>query len=457
LDQSLIKLGDELRNLRKTNPDRVRQILSELSNHEAQQVFYCWELWARPNQLVKDYHEGWPEVVIVYCIGRGGGKTRLASEWIRKKATRKATEIALIGPTAAKVRDIQVLGPSGIIGVHPPSVAPSYEPSYSRVSWKNGSVGKMFSAEKGDRIRGGNFEIAWYDELGEVFDPDPFDQAMLALRVGESRMLVTTTPRLGNESLIELWKNAVFNDDPPQEGKFVRIITGSTYENLDNLSPTFKAQVLSKYEGTRLAAQEIEGKMLFESEGALWNVELITNCTLHQQDTLPEMDRICIGVDPAVTTTAKSDKTGIVVAGLSGETVYVLGDFTDSYTPQGWVNKVHHLYDMYSDQAPCSIVVERNQGGDLLTQALTKDRPFLPVDTVFSTRNKIARAEPVAILYEQNKVKHVRGLGKLEEEMCTYEGNPKQSSPNRLDGLVFAITHLVLGEKRFSKRVEFIL
>lgn len=382
--------------------------------------------------------------------------TRLASEWIKSKVKQGPQNILLIGPTSAKIRDIMVLGDSGILSVYPEKDRPEYQPSYSRVTWKNGSVGSLLSGEEPDRIRGANASLCWFDELGEVFDEDVFDQAMLALRKGESRMVVTTTPRLGNPTLLKLWERAVFNDDPPQAGKDVRIITGSTYENLDNLSKTFKSQVIASYEGTRLGKQEIEGIMLFEQEGALWTTTLIQQQTVGQDFSFPRFDKICIGVDPAVTSTKKSDKTGIVVAGLGEDgNAYVLKDLTDVYGPSQWTTKVGQEAEFWSKHATVEVVVESNQGGELVKEALLRDHPHLYVTSVFSSKSKIARAEPVAAMYERGKVWHARGeFEELEREMCIYAGLPKQKSPDRMDALVFAITRLLLTGRNYVQVTE---
>ena len=112
---------------------------------------------------------------------------------------------------------------------------------------------------------------------------------------------------------------------------------------------------------------------------------------------------------------------------------------------------------MYKRQAPTSVIVETNAGGNLTTQTLQRDRPFLPVDGVFATKNKLSRAEPVAMLYEQGKVWHVHGLAALEEEQATYEGNPREKSPDRLDSAVMAITHLIPAQRRVTKGFEMLI
>jgi len=386
-------------------------------------------------------------------VGAISGKTRIGAEWVRSKATHHKTQVALISPTSADTRDIMILGPSGLLAVHPAKTRPKYEPSYSRLVWPNGSVAKAYSAEKSDRVRGGNNEYVWIDELGAITDRDIFDQAMLTLRVGESRLLATTTPRKGNEIMLDMWKRAVFNNDPPQPGKDVRIITGSTYENQANLSTVFMNQVVSSYAGSRLGQQEIEGIMLLDNDGALWNTEILDKCRREKPE---EVKLFAIGVDPQSKKKRKSDSTGIVGCCLDGDDIgYVLDDLTGNYSPQEWANRVVSLYDNYSKEGPCIIVVENNQGGDMCVETLNHARKNLPVVTTFSTQDKLSRATPVAILYEQGRIFHTRVFQDLEEEQVTYDGTGK--SPNRLDAMVFAMNHLMATNRNVTKIVEFLM
>lgn len=380
--------------------------------------------------------------------------TRVLSEYLREVGRVSTNNVALVGSTASDTRDILVLGDSGILNVCPESESPEYEPSKSRLVFPSGCVVNLMSAESPERARGGNRTHVLADELGSWNDIDMVHQLMLSLRKGESRFVGATTPR-ATETIKYFFRNAVFNDDPPKEGKFVRIISGSTYENLHNLSKTFRDTVVSSYEGTRLGKQELEGKLLLDAEGALWTTELIVNQTMPRGEEVPELDRVVIAIDPAVTTGKHSDKTGIVVAGLGvDEYAYVIGDFTGSYTSDGWVQKVLHLYDYYSSFTSCSIAVERNQGGDMLQDALTRNRPFLPIDTVFATKSKISRAQPVAMLFEQGKVFLAQSFSDLESEMTSYEGKSRQKSPDRLDAMVMAVMGVMPTEKNVTSSFE---
>lgn len=381
------------------------------------------------------------------------GKTYCGSQWIRKQARKRLKgQMTLVGATASDVRDTMVL--EGIIPLSDPlREAPEYKISASRVVWPNGNSAKMLSAEEPERIRGLNNEKIWADELASYKTKDVIDQLLLTLRVGDTQMIGTTTPK-ATPTIKYLYDNAVFNDDPPQEGKFVRIITGSTYDNIDNLSPAFRQQVISAYEGTRLGRQELNGELLLNNEGALWTHELIHDQTLDDVQRVPEIVSVAIGVDPAMSVSKKSDLTGIVVvARCADDKVYILEDVSGRYSPQEWVKKVLSLYDRYSQSAPVTIVVEKNQGGVLVRDTLTRDRPLLPVKDVFSTTSKMARAEPIALLYERGLVHHVKGLKDLEAEMVMFDGTTMKS-PDRLDAMVFAVHHLAPLKKRFVQGFE---
>ena len=376
---------------------------------------------------------------------------------MRRKARNPENRLTIVAPTARDVIDTCVLGDSGLLGVCPPKERPEYEPSKSRVVFPNGCVASMMSAESPERARGDNRSHIWGDELGSWGDIDMLHQLLLSLRKGESKFYGTTTPR-ANDIIIYLYRNAVFNSDPPQKGKFVRIITGSTYENLSNLSSVFRDTVISTYENTRLGRQEIQGQLLLDSEGALWSTDTIVKQTLKDNEEHPPLTRCCIGVDPSVSTGKNSDNTGIVVSGLGEDNKgYVLEDLTGKYSPEGWVNRVLAVYDHYSQFCATSIVVEKNQGGDFIKQAVERVRPFLPIDYTFSSRSKIQRAEPIALMYERGLIHHVKSFTDLETEMTSYEGKPRQRSPDHLDAMVFSMYGCMPLKNKVTKGFEMLV
>ena len=397
-------------------------LLSRLSNEEAAQLRYLWEFWARPEQLAPAD----PWSIWLIKAGRGWGKTRVGAEWVRHMKD-SVGRIALIGPTAADVRDVMVDGDSGIIPISPPWDKPEYQPSKRRVVWQNGSVAYMYSADEPERLRGPQHGAAWCDEAGSWRYPDTWDMMMFGLRLGKNpKVAVTTTPR-PTPLLRQIEKSTG-----------VVITRGTTYENRANLAASFFQSIITKYEGTRLGRQELEGHDLDDSPGALWNRDQIDQFRIRKA---LDMVRIVVAVDPAVTSGEDSDETGIVVVGKDefGH-AYVLEDCSVKGTPDEWGRAaVSALNRHHADR----IVAEVNQGGDMVRYVLETIDNNIPVKMVRASRGKVSRAEPISALYEQGKVHHVGVFHKLEDQMCTWE--PGMPSPDRMDALVWGMTELMMG------------
>lgn len=375
----------------------------------------------------------------------------MACEAIKEEEARGTKLFTICATTAADCRETIVLGPSGIMSCYSEKDPrrPTYFPSKSRLEWPSGAVARLLSAENPNSSRGINSSFIYMDEIASYADIDVFHQLMFGLRIAPAKAIITTTPK-ATPTLIELSKRI---------GKDVRLISGSTFENQSNLSGNFISSIKAAYEGTSLGEQELYGKLILTSPDALWQQQTILDNTVEEED-VPEFISIAIGIDPAVSSGKNSDLTGIVVVGLGNDDkMYTLGDHSGKYSPQAWTSKVVSLYDQYSQNAPVTLVVERNQGGDLIADSLSRERSFLPIKTIFSTANKLSRAQPIALLYEQSKVKHVRGrgLGDLENELISYDGKGKgksNTSPNRMDALVFACTHLMPAKRSFVKSRE---
>lgn len=399
-------------------------MIQNLNQKEAEVLFYTWELHARSKQL--EPPGDWDVWLIM--AGRGFGKTRCGAEWIRSRVeTGKYGRLALIGATAADVRDIMVEGESGILAVSPPWFRPTYEPSKRRLSWPNGAMAITFSAEEPDRLRGPQHELLWADELGVWKYPEAWHMALLGLRVGpHPQAVVTTTPKP-----IKILLDLV-------ESKRCMVTGGSTYENADNLAPSFLKQIVSQYEGTIIGQQEIYAKLLKELPGALWQRDQLNELRLKQA---PELTRIVVAVDPAVTSGETSDETGIVVAGLGSDGHgYVLADLSCRKSPDGWARIALGAYRKWRADR---VVAEVNNGGDLVEMVIRTVDPQVSYKSVHASRGKRVRAEPVAALYEQKKVHHVGVLEALEDQMCMFTPE-STASPDRMDALVWAITELML-------------
>lgn len=365
--------------------------------------------------------------------GRGWGKTRTGAEWVREQVEQGICgRFALVGATAADARDVMVEGESGLLAIAPSWCRPKYEPSKRRLTWPNGALASTYSADEPERLRGPQHDGAWADELGAWRYPEAWDMLMFGLRLGTNpRAVVTTTPRPNKlvKELIKLSTTAVTG--------------GSSYQNRANLVPSFFAQIISRYEGTRLGRQEINGELLEDNPGALWNLAQIEDSRVK---VAPDMKRIVVAIDPAVTNTEDSDETGIVVAGIGVDNHgYVLDDLTLSASPDSWGRRaVLGFIDHQADR----IVAEVNNGGDLVENVIRMVAKDMGVSVSYkavrASRGKVVRAEPVAALYEQCRIHHVGMFAKLEDQMCEYDPLTSTKSPDRMDALVWAFTELMI-------------
>jgi phage terminase large subunit-like protein len=340
-----------------------------------------------------------------------------------------------VGETAADVRDVMIEGESGILACAPPWDRPRYIPSKREVRWDNGAVAKTYSGDEPDQLRGPQHEAAWYDELAKFqYAQEAWDQGQFGLRLGNwPRALVTTTPRP-----IPVIRSLISSPT-------THITRGSTFDNSANLAPAFLQAVREKYEGTRLGRQELMAEVLDDLAGALWSRDMIEQARFNGQ--LPEMSRIVVGVDPSGFDGESGDSQGIVVAGLGKDGhYYVMDDCSVRMRPEGWGRKVIDVYRTYQANHIC---VEKNYGGDMCRAVIHSVMPAAPIRVVTATRGKHVRAEPIASLYEQKKVRHARPFTALEDQMClmttqSYEG---AGSPDRLDAMVWAMTELSQGKQ----------
>jgi phage terminase large subunit-like protein len=371
--------------------------------------------------------------------GRGAGKTRAGAEWVRAIAEADpAARIALIGETEHDAREVMIEGVSGLLAAHRSAgTRPQWIASRRRLEWRNGAVAQVFSAEDPESLRGPQFSHAWCDELAKWRRADAaFDMLQFALRLGTGpRALITTTPRP-----LPLIKRLV--TDPATVLSRAR-----THANARNLAPGFLGHVLDRYGGTALGRQEIDGEIVADRADALWPRGLIErNRVAPAAPAELKLSRVVVAVDPPVSATKRADCCGIVAAGRTEEgTVYVLADETCAgLSPQGWARKAVALWHRL---AADRLVVEVNQGGDMVRAVIGEVDRAVPVVPVRALRGKYLRAEPVAHLYEQGRVKHAGVFAQLEDEMCDFgpEGLSSGRSPDRLDALVWAVTALTFG------------
>lgn len=428
--------------LRELGDGELEAYLRELSPKQLEEITHLWEFWARDNQLEPEGND-WD--YWIFNAGRGAGKTRAGAEWVRHRVRSGDKRIACVAPTKGDIRRVMVEGESGLLNVcwagdktyrGKPIGYPIWTPTNSTLSWENGAVAQFFSAEDPDRLRGPQFHSAWADEVAAWRNQqDVWDMLMFCLRLGRHpRAMVTTTPKP-----TKLMRSLL------RHPKAI-ISSGSTFDNKENLAGTFLEAIKKTYEGTRLGRQELYAEMLEEADGALWTTETLDQCLIDEPHDPVEfaqtLARVVISVDPAITANAESDMTGIIVAGvdINGHG-YILEDATEKLSPQGWASKVVSLYKRYNADR---IVAERNQGGDMVRRTIEAEDETVPIRLVHASRGKFARAEPISALYEQGKVKHLRGLDELETQMRTWEPLGSIGSPDRLDACVWALTDLML-------------
>jgi phage terminase large subunit-like protein len=422
--------------LREIPPEKLKEVLDQLGPKKTEELQHTWEFWARPEQL--EPNDDWN--IWIALAGRGWGKTRAGVEWVRHQVKSGKKRIAAVAPTNSDIRRVMVEGESGFLNVCWKGDKtyrggklgyPNWSPTNRTLTWENGAKVEFYSAEDPERLRGPQFHAAWADEVAAWRNQqDVWDMLQFTLRLGRKpRVMVTTTPKP-----TKLMRALIAS---PQS----HITRGSTFDNVDNLAKPFLETIKKEYEGTRLGNQELYAEMLEEADGALWTTEVLDKCTIEQKD-IPELNRIVVSIDPAVTSKTESDMTGLIVAGIDVNGIgYVLEDATDRYSPAEWAAKAISLYKAHSADR---IVAERNQGGDMVRRTLEAEDEAVPIRLVHASRGKMARAEPISALYERGKVKHAKGLDELETQMRTWEPLGSMGSPDRLDACVWALTDLML-------------
>jgi len=382
--------------------------------------------------------------------GRGAGKTRLGAEWVNSLvrgfspfALGRHGHIALVGETLGDVREVMIEGQSGIVTISRHD-RPRFEASRRRLVWDNGAIAQIFSSEDPESLRGPQFEAAWCDELGKWKNDEAcFDMLQFGLRLGQMpRQLITTTPRP-----TKLLKRLMA--DPTVLQTRMR-----TADNAGNLAEGFLHMVEQRYGGTRLGRQELEGELIEDREDALWSRAALENARL---DGLPQLQRIVVAIDPPASSHKASDACGIVAAGLdeSGVVIVLADASMKAARPQDWAGAAVALYHALGADY---LVAEVNQGGDMVTAVIRAVDAAVPVKAVRARRGKWLRAEPVAMLYQQGRVRHAGRFPELEDEMCDFGPNGLSNgrSPDRLDALVWAVNELMPDHSASPRIREFL-
>lgn len=423
--------------LASEDPSVRQRVANSLNQEERNEWRFHWGMQARKAQLPPT--GDWRTWLIL--AGRGFGKTRAGAEWTRLIAEDNSeARIALISSSINEARSVMVEGESGILSCCPPDRKPVFEASLRRVRFPNGAQAQLFSAAEPESLRGPQFSHAWCDEIGKwPLSNDratrALDNLLMGLRLGtDPRIAVTTTPR-AVPIVHRLMASA-------KDGSVV-ISHGSTHDNVANLPRKFLNAIDSEFGGSQLARQEIAGEMLSDLEGTLWpraTLEKVRN-----SQSVSPLTRIVVAVDPPIS--SSGDECGIIVAGVAEDGIArVLADCSIARAkPSDWARMVAVAAEQWGADR---VIAEANQGGAMVESVLRAANAVLPVKLVHASRGKIARAEPVAALYEAGKVQHAGSFPKLEDQMCgmliggEYAGPSR--SPDRADALVWALTELML-------------
>ncbi len=368
----------------------------------------------------------------VPLAGRGWGKTKVGAQTVRHWDA-VGEIINIVGPTASSVRSVMIEGESGLLSCYPPDRRPEYIPSLHQINFPGGAKGFTFSADEPERLRGPQCTKYWADEpCAWRFLQDAWDNLMFGFRLGDDpRGICTTTPKPVK------WLTDLLANPATVTSRH------SSYENKGNLAPAFFTEIVSKYEGTRIGRQELLAEILLDVPGALWTRALIDATRGKQSDVIPEgIVRIVVAVDPAVTSKADSDETGIIVCALTRNWhVLILDDLSVRESPLGWAKVV---IAAYKARRADRVVCEVNNGGDLVAGNIRGIDPNVSVRSVRASRGKYIRAEPVAALYEQGRVHHIGAFPVLEDQMCGWTPQGDERSPDRLDALVWGVTELLI-------------
>lgn len=419
----------------------LEAFLNALSPNALMSLPWLFEHWALDGHQLPP-PGNWTTWVILG--GRGAGKTRAGSEWIRAQVEGGKSEdpgqcsrVALVAETLDQAREVMVFGESGILNCSPADRRPEWQATRKRLVWPNGAVAQLFSASDPEALRGPQFDCAWCDELAKWKKGEAaWDMLQFGLRLGlQPRQVVTTTPR--NNALLQtiLAESATVSTNAP------------TSANRMHLAKNFLETIVRKYQGTRLGRQELDGEILLDTEGGLWSWASLEAA---RTPRALDLDRVVVAVDPPVTSGSDADECGIIVAGVAQQgppqdwAAEVIADGSlKGASPQIWAQRAVELFHAHRADR---LVAEINQGGDLVATLIRQIDPMIPFRGVRASRGKVARAEPVAALYEQRRVTHRGAFAALEDQMTamTVSGFVGRGSPDRVDALVWAITDLMI-------------
>jgi phage terminase large subunit-like protein len=434
-----------IRRLARRAAEQRAWVVRRLTLPQKRTLDEFWPAWAHDGQAPPA--GDWPTWLMV--TGRGFGKTRAGAEWVSELArTMGPIRIALVGATIEDALKVMVTGPSGVRTIARTGERVELNKKDALVRFPSGAEACLYSGACPEKLRGPEHHFAWCDEIAKWRYPEEsWDNLQLGLRLGTApKTLVTTTPRA-----IPLLRRLVATS----------VVTrGRTADNL-NLPAGRVARLEAEYRGTRKGREELDGELIEEAEGALWTRALLEKGRAAAvagpagPDGEGRFARIVIGVDPPAS--AGGDACGIVACALGMDgTGSVIGDHsTRGLSPEGWAARVVEAAAAWG--ADC-VIVENNQGGEMVKSVLRAADQALPVRTVFARFGKGDRAEPVAMLFETGRARLAGAFPELEDELCAMTrggcfAGPGRS-PDRADAMVWALTELLLDKERGEPRIR---
>lgn len=424
-------------------------LLAKLSETAYVHARFFTDTLLRDNQIIEQGN--WRYYLFV--AGRGSGKTLTGAAEIRKRVYNKEPGLCVIASTHQEL--IKVIIPA-IKKEFPDYHQPKYHAGDKQfIECHNGITIDCRTSQQGE-IRGPNYTFVWLDELVKCWDGIPekvetnFAILDASIRKGKAQILITTTG--ATWSIFKKWYD-LYNSKSP----LIKITTGKCSDN-EYLSPQAVEALYLQYGNSRYASQELDGIINFEIDGALWTPQLINNTrkvSIEEVANPPNPNKMrnyhnpldffvkfAIGADPATTSNANSDSWGLIVAGLGRDHhLYIIEDKTKVLSPGDAANEIARLHHTYRN---AQIIAESNQGGEMITYILRTKLPNIQPKLVHAHQNKMTRAQPVTVLWDQNRAHLVGNFPDLEKEMCEFTGDPSQQSPNRLDAMVYAAQWLIL-------------
>lgn len=312
--------------------------------------------------------------------------------------------------------------------------------------------GGLDDRERTEKILGQEFSLLYFNEVSQI----PYSSVTMALtRLAQRCGAPLRAWYDCNPPSTGHWSHKLFIEhrDPVSKASLpnpddYRALAMNPRDNLPNLPADYLRGLEALPERQR--RRFLEGRFTDETEGALWTLDTLERCRAAEDD-VPEFDRVVIAVDPSGTSgpdDERSDEVGIVAVGRGRDGIaYVLGDYTLRASPEGWARTVLAAYDKHEADA---IVAERNFGGDMVPAMFRNLRRNLPVHVVTASRGKHIRAEPVAALYDRDKVRHAGRFEQLEDQLLgfTQSGFVGDKSPDRADALIHGLTELMLGHQQ---------